>query len=233
MSNDVVLHPVIEAGAEQRSEFLRAVALWTFGGLSITAVVSLLSAMFIAPAVLRNWVASLLVIYGSMILSQTLARRMVYGTSKVGGFVLGTAAQGVALGFLLFIAAFGAGDTGQGFQIIGYALAMTVLSTLAMLVYVTNEKHEFSMLRAGLSMVFLPMLLLMGLQLVFPIGGTLGVVIAVVFVAVSVGSMLYKLNFVVHSMSTNMAMEGGYELTLGIVVLFWNVLSLLLRLRRR
>lgn len=34
-------------------------------------------------------------------------------------------------------------------------------------------------------------------------------------------------------MPTSMAAEAGYELTLGIVVLFWNILSLLLRMRRR
>jgi FtsH-binding integral membrane protein len=89
------------------------------------------------------------------------------------------------------------------------------------------------MLRAGLGMLFVPMLILMGLQIVFPIGGAMGLVIAVVFLAVSVGAMLWKLNFVVHSMPVNMPTEGAYELTLGIVVMFWNLLSLLNRGRRR
>jgi FtsH-binding integral membrane protein len=193
-----------------------------------------LSTFFIAPALVRtHWILVLAVVYGCFIFAQTIARRMVYESAKPAGFLLGTAAQGIALGFLLFVALATTGTAAEGLSIVGYAFALTALSTLAMLAYVTIERRDFSLLRAGLAMMFIPMLLLMGLQLVFPIGGMAGVVIAGVFVAVAVGSMLYKLNVVVHEMSTNMAVEAGYELTLGIVVLFWNILTFLMRMRRR
>jgi hypothetical protein len=45
--------------------------------------------------------------------------------------------------------------------------------------------------------------------------------------------MLWKLNHVLRVMPTTMAIEGGYEISLGIIVLFWNILSLLNRIRRR
>ncbi len=233
MDQDVVLAPAYEAGAEERSAFLRAVAVRTLGGLAFTAVVSVLSMVFIVPTVFGwgTW-GVLGVVYGSFLLSQTVARKLVYGEAKAGGFLLGTAMQGVALGFLLAIT-LALGKVSDGVSVIGYALLMTVLASLAMLVYVSMEKREFSMLRAGLGMLFVPMLILMGLQIVFPIGGTMGLVIAVVFLAVSVGAMLWKLNFVVHNMPVNMPTEGAYELTLGIVVMFWNLLSLLNRGRRR
>jgi FtsH-binding integral membrane protein len=70
-------------------------------------------------------------------------------------------------------------------------------------------------------------------QLVFPIDGTLGLLVAGLFVAVSVGAMLWKLNEIVHVMPTSMGLEEGYETSLAIVVLFWNILSLLSRAKRR
>lgn len=226
--------PAIAAPLEERSGFLRRVAGWTFAGLTLTAIVSIFSALFIAPLVLRvHWLVSLGVIYGSFILAQTVARGMVYGKAKGAGFALGTSAIGIALGFLLFIVVATTGTAQEGFSIIGTALLLVVLSSLAMLMYVTIEKREFSMLRAGLAMLTLPMLGLMALQLIFPMHGTLGLVISGIFVLVSVGSLAYTLNVVVHSMSTEMAMQGGYELTLGIVVLFWNILTFLMRMRRR
>lgn len=232
MNDDVVLTPAYEAAAGERSAFLRRVALWTVSGLLLTAIATLASMMFVVPAVFRggSW-AVLGVVYGSFLLSQTVARKMVYGEAKVAGFALGCGLQGIALGFLLTIT-LAMGRVGDGMSVIGYALLLTLLASLAMLAYVSIEKRELSLVRAGLSMLFIPMLILMGLQLVFPIGGTFGIVIAVLFLAVSVGAMLWKLNTVVHELPTTMAIEGGFELALGIVVLFWNLLSLLNRLRR-
>lgn len=221
----------VDAPIAERSAFLRRAALWTLAGLTMTAVTSLLSIVVIVPVVLQGGTLAIIgVVYGSFLLSQTVARRMVYGTAKPVGFVLGTAAQGIALSFLLlFTVAAGGGD---GLMVIGYALAMTLTSVVGMLAYVSMEKRDFSMLRAGLAMMFVPMLVLMGLQLVFPIGGTMGIVISLVFVAVSVGAMLWTLNKVLYAMPLTMGVEAGYEISLAIVVLFWNVLALLNRIRR-
>ena len=46
-------------------------------------------------------------------------------------------------------------------------------------------------------------------------------------------ALLYRVNAVVHHFSTDMTVEGGYLIAIGVIVLFWNILSLLLRLRRR
>src|SRR5262249_10976738 len=154
---------------EDRSAFLRRAAMWTLAGLVITAVTSVISMALVVPAVARGGsIAILVVIYGSFLLSQTVARRIVSGNAKVGGLVLGTAVQGVALGFLLLftLAASGVAD---GLKVIGYALALTLAASLAMVLYVSIDRRDFSVLRAGLSMLFIPMLLLMVLQLVFPI----------------------------------------------------------------
>ena len=53
------------------------------------------------------------------------------------------------------------------------------------------------------------------------------------FVALSAGGLLFNLNHVMHRMSTDMVVPAAYHVTLGMLVLFWNVLSLLMRLQRR
>jgi len=156
----------------------------------------------------------------------------VYGTNKAAGFVVGTTLQGIALGFLLLIAIVTTAP-GEGLQLIGYSLTMVVLSVAAMLLYVTIEKREFSMIRAGLSMLGIPMLILMGLQLVIPMNGMAGVLVSGLFLAVSVGALLYRLNAVIHTYPIELATEASFELTLSIVVFFWNLLAFFLRFRRR
>jgi len=234
MSDGAVYTPSISAPAEERSVFLRRAATWTAGGLLVTAIASIASMLFVVPAVFQGgkW-AVIGVVYGCFFGTQMLARKMVYGeSSKVAGFFIGETLQGVALGFLLSITLM-MGSVSDGLKVIGYAMLMTLLSSLAMLAYVSIEKREFSLLRASLSVLFVPMLLLMGLQLVLPMDGTFGLVIAAVFLVVSAAAMLWKLNFVLHEMPVTMPLEAGFEISIGIVVLFWNLLSLMNRLRRR
>ena len=232
MNSNVFLTPAISAPVELRTAFLRRVAAWTVGGLCITSLASIFSAIFLVPLVIQGGtIAILAVVYGSFIISQTVARKMVYGQSKAAGFVLGTSLQGLALGFILAFVAFGSGNVASGVLLIGQCVLLTVFSAMAMLMYVTMAPRDFSLLGTGLSMLFLPMLVLMGLSLVFPIGGTMGLIISGVFVLVSAGSLLYKLNFVIHRFDTSQAMEGGYELSLSLVVLLWNLLSLFSRRR--
>jgi FtsH-binding integral membrane protein len=171
-------------------------------------------------------------VYACILGGQFLGRRMVYGEAKVAGLVVGAGLQGMALGFLLALAVVSAGAS-DGLALIGYALLMVVLSVAAMLLYVTQEQRDFSMLRAGLAMMGIPMLIAMGLQLFLPMEGTLGLVISGVFLAVSVGSLLYTLNRIIRDFPAEMPTEASFELTIGIVVFYWNLLSFLLRMRRR
>lgn len=225
--------PVAAVSPEARSIFLRQVALRTLGGLVITAIAALVSTFAIAPAVFQTnkWIV-LAVVYGCVFGAQMLGRRMVYGDAKAAGIVVGAGLQGVALGFLLLVA-LATGSNGEGVSLIGYSLLMVVLSVAAMLLYVTAEKREFSMLRAGLTMMGIPLLIMMGLQVIFPFDGMAGVAISGVFLAVSVGALLYTLNKVVHEFPVTMPTEAAFELTIGIVVFFWNLLSFFMRMRRR
>lgn len=227
------VQPVAAEAAEVRSHFLQQVALRTLGGLALTAIVAVFSTLFVAPMVFRGGTWAVLgVVYGSFFGAQFIGRKLVQGEAKAAGFVLGATLQGIALGFLLLVAIVTTAP-GEGLALIGYSLLMVVLSVAAMLVYVTAEKRDFSMIRAGLTMLAIPMLILMGLQLVLPMNGMAGIAVSGLFLAVSVGALLYRLNVIVHEYPVTMATEAALEMTLGIVVFFWNLLSFFLRMRRR
>jgi FtsH-binding integral membrane protein len=63
--------------------------------------------------------------------------------------------------------------------------------------------------------------------------GMAGVLVSGLFLAVSVGALLYRLNAVIHTYPIELATEASFELTLSIVVFFWNLLAFFLRFRRR
>lgn len=234
MSSNVFFTPALEAQPELRSAFLLRVGAWTLGGLLITAISSVICLLFVVPMVFKlGTIGVLVAVYGSMFFSQTVGRSMVFGQTKVLGFLLGTSSQGLAFSFLLAVTLFGLGNVSDGLLLIGQCLLMVLLTSGAMFAYVSMARREFSLLGAGLSMMFIPMLVLMGISLIWPIGGTLGIVVSGLFVVVSAGSLLYKLNQVVHRFDASMSLEAGYELSLSLVVLLWNLIVLFSRLRRR
>jgi FtsH-binding integral membrane protein len=215
--------------SEARLGFLRRVGVFTFVGLTLAAIIGAVSMFTIAPAVysMGRW-GGLIVVLGTWALAHFVCRSMVYGSAKLPGFFLAAAAEGVALGFLLLsTVALSGADVGMG--LIAQALGLTAMTAFGMLVYVWFNKSSFSLVKAGLSMAFFPMLALMALQLFFPMGGVFGLIISVAFVLFSAAALLYRLNLVVHELNTDQHLEGAYEITMGILVLFWNLLNLLNR----
>ena len=138
--------------------------------------------------------------------------------------------EGIAFGFLLLstVAKFGMAD---GLALVTQALGLVGLTSLGMLIYVWFSKGTLNIIGAFLSMAFVPMLVLMGIGMFFPFGGTLGLVISAVFVLVSAAGLLYQLNRVMQEYDETMHIEGAYEITMALLVLLWNVISLLRRLR--
>lgn len=126
-------------------------------------------------------------------------------------------------------------DFGNPLSLIGMALLLTVVAGVGITSYVLTERREFSLLRAGLGATFLPMLVLMGVTFDFPnaLGGTAGIVVCAIFVLISAAALLYRVNAVVHHLTPDTTVESGYLIAIGVIVQFWNILSLLLRMRRR
>ena len=229
--------PIAHASPEVRAAYLRKVFGTTVFGLTLASVVGVASAMLIAlqPALLSGYFP-MVIILGLWAVTNFVARPMVFGASKWPGFFLGTIAQGAAMGFILLVGILVSGQVyGNPFRLIGTALGITVATAIGLGIFVADGRREFTMLRGALAAVSIPMLILMAVTFAFPnlIGGTAGLVVAGIFVVISAAGLLYQLNVVMHEFTEDMPVEGAYTLTIGILVLFWNVLAFLSRLTRR
>jgi FtsH-binding integral membrane protein len=229
--------PVARVSASQRVEYLQKVLLITALGLGISGVTGMVSAaaLSLTPALLSGY-APMLLILGCWAVTNFVARPMVFGSAKWPGFLLGTLTQGVAMGFLLLVAMLvSRAEFGNPFVFISVAMAMTGFTGVGMAAYVWTGPRNFSMIGAGLSAMAIPMMILMAVSFAFPalLGGTLGLLMSFVFVGVSAAGLLYQVNEVIHRFSTDQHVEAAYTITIGVLVLFWNLLSLLMRLRRR
>lgn len=230
--------PVAQASEADRLTFLRRTLAWAFGGVAVASITSVFSAFAIGmfgSGLLSGW-APMILILGCMAITNYVAQPMVFGGAKVAGFLLGTVAEGVALGFLLLVAVLVSSATiGNPFALIGLAMGMTFFTALGMTAYVYTIRRDFSLIGAGLSALSIPMLILMAVSFAFPgmFGGGFGLAISFLFVGVSAAGLLYQLNRVIHDYRTDMHIEGGYTISIGILVLFWNILNLLMKLSRR
>jgi hypothetical protein len=225
---------VAYAPVEERVAYLRRVGLITAFGLAVAAVTAVISMFTIAPLAMSSTLGMGVMFFGSFGIANYVAPRMVFGDLKWPGFLLGTVAEGAAMGMLLLAAMFSAtGDLSSGLILIGEALGLTGLAVFGVLAYVWTGPAELNGLKAVLSGLTLPMILLMGITFVFPVGGILGMGLAALFVVMSVGGLVYQGNKVIHQLGSHQHVEGAYMITLGILVLFWNVLVLLMRLNRR
>jgi FtsH-binding integral membrane protein len=228
--------PLSHAPAETRVQYLKSVAGLTFVGLVIAAVVGIFSAMFIAPIAFQaGQIGVLVMVLGSFAVANWVAPRFVFGGQKWLGFGMGMVFQGVAMGSLLLAAVALGTSLGNPLGLIANAMALTAVTCGGIVAYLWSGPQELSLVKAGLSALFLPMLILMGVSFAFPslIGGTVGVAISALFVVVSAAGLLYQMNVVLHEMSTDMKIEGAYTIAMGILILFWNLLSLLMRLSGR
>lgn len=229
---------VVEASDDARSAFLRKVGLWTGFGLLLagsTSVVSTAAVALIEP--LQNrWVA-LAVLFGTMFGAQAIGRTMVHspnGATRTTGFVLGMALEGVSMGYLVLSAVLASWSLyGNPLAILGQGLAVVGLTVLGMVAYLLTGPKNLSWLGGILSAAFLPMIAVMLFAVVFPMNGTMGILMGLLFVGLSAGGLLYNLNAVMHRMSTDMVVPAAYHVSMGILVLFWNVVQLLLRAQRR
>ncbi|MEN0065169.1 MAG: Bax inhibitor-1 family protein [Myxococcota bacterium] len=227
--------PVVEAEESARIAYMRQLGIYTFGSLVITgiAAVLMMGALDSIPA-LRGRIPSLVImlggIYGAQFVGNSLTLSPNAGTRWMG-YLVAPALAGAALSYLLYIAVAVGAQSGNPLEIIGQAGALTGLTVFGMVAYLLSGPRQLNFLAAGLSMLFLPMLGLMALTVVFPVGGVFGMIISAVFVVVSAAGLLYTLNQVLHEYSTDMVLPGATRVAIGIVVVFWNILSLILSSR--
>ncbi|MBX2802145.1 MAG: Bax inhibitor-1 family protein [Myxococcales bacterium] len=229
---------VADAEVPSRVSYLRQVGVLTFGSLLISATAAVASMMAIASLpILQNQIAMFVIVLGGIYGAQFIGGSMVVSPSsgtRSMGFMIGSVLQGLALGYiLLFASSFAMAEYGNPFIFIGQAGALVGLTVLGMVAYLLTGPRQVSVVASAMSMLSLPMLGLMAISWIFPIGGTLGIIISAAFVLFSAGALYYSLNRVMHHMTTDMVMAGAFEISTSIVVLFYNVLNLLLSLASR
>lgn len=229
--------PVIQAEESARVSFMRQIGVYTLGSLMITGVaaVAMMAAVASIPF-LSNYYVSLVIMLGGIYGAQFVGNSMTLSDSastRLTGYVLAPALAGAALSYLLLTAVALGAQSGNPFEIIGLALGLTGLTVLGMVAYLLSGPRNLSFVGAAMSALTLPMLGLMVIVWAFPIGGTFGLILSAIFIAVSAGGLIYSLNQVLHEYSTNMVLAGSTRVSLGIVVLFWNILVFLLRFSGR
>ena len=232
--------PAYEAEVADRVSFLRKVAGLTFLGLTVSGSTSVLSALLVmALPFLGSGYMPMIVMLGALFAARAVGAGLVHNENTgvaMAGFLGGTALQGVAMGYIILAAVLVSAQAfGNPFFIIFEAMALVALTMMGMSAYLLTGPKRLSMVGGFLSAVSLPMLVLMVVSFVFPslFGGVLGLIFNVMFIVVSAAGLLYSLNSVMHKMSTNQAIPGAYYVTMGILTLFWNILTLLIRLQRR
>lgn len=231
MSTFAAAAPPISGPAVERHAFLKKTAVWTLLGLLVAAATGTASLFTIAPFMFSIPYGGVAAILGTFFLAHWVCRKMVYGSAPVPGFIVACLAEGVSFGFLL-LTTLAMGGLAEGLAIVVQALFLTAATAGGMLVYVWFSKGELKLVSAFLTMSFVPMLILMAVGVFFPIGGTFGLIISALFVLVSAAGLLYRLNHVVHELDTDQHVAAAYEVTMGLLVLLWNIITLLNRLRR-
>jgi FtsH-binding integral membrane protein len=232
------LVPVAEAPVDARVAFLRKVGGTTFVGLVFAGLASMVSmaAILTVPALQNQWV-SLAVMLGAIFGSRFIGDSMVNSedrTTQLAGFAVGTGLQGVAMGYLMLAAILLSAELySNPLILLGQALGLVGLTVVGMVAYLLTGPKNLSLIGGAMAALSLPMLALMVISFVFPIGGPFGILLSLLFVGLSAGGLLFNLNQVMHQMSTDRVVPAAYHVTLGMLVLFWNVLSLLMRLQRR
>lgn len=225
--------------APARVDYLKRVYTWTFGGLTLAGVSGAAMAGVIAmnPKMwLAGYVPTIVILVCFGIAHYLCASMVAKPSTEKLGFAIANIAEGIALGFLLFIAAvMSKAITGNPFTFIAQALGLTILTVFGVTAYVWTNPSEFRWAQAIVSALFLPMLLIMAISFIAPglLGGAIGIGISVLFVGVSVLGILLSTRDVLHNLGEDQVIPGAYMLTMGILILFWNLLQLILKLQSR
>jgi len=238
LAEAVYAPPVIESPIEERVSYLRKVGVLVFLGLGTSVLTGAISAgVFIAVPSLLSGYFPMIIALGCWGIAQYALQPVVFNSApsvKTIAFFAASGIQGIAMGMLfLFAALLGAEVLGNPLAIPLQAFAIVGATALGMMIYLMTGPRELSMVRSILAVLWLPMLVAMAVTWLFPIGGIMGLGISFLFVGVSALGLLYQLNQVIHKLSPQQSVEGAYLVTMALLVLLWNVMTLLMRLQSR
>ena len=248
MAHPLATRTIAAAPATERVEFLKGVLALTSVGLVLTAISGVIAAQVMggyffverqmpltgeSVLVMQHQWIYLGVMIGALFGAQGFGTKLAMGNTPELGLVVGAVLMGVVLGPLLYLAWHMGEVGGNGFTLIGQAFGLTALTAVGMTGYVWSKPRDFSLLGAALAAVALPMFALMIISWVFPMGSTMTLFLLGGFIVFCAGTLLFKLNHIIHTMGTEYKALAAVTLTLSIGLLFYHILNLLMILQGR
>jgi FtsH-binding integral membrane protein len=234
MTEQVRAFPVADALPEERAQFIRKTYAHLAG--AIAAFIGVEYVFFSTPIAegITQFVfssrLSWLMILGGFMAAAWLAQTMIAGADTRGlqyaGLGVYVIAEALIFVPLLYLAIhFSSPD------VLPTAALITGMLFTGLTMIALTTRRDFSFLGGILKIGFMVALGLIVAGVIF--GFTLGLVFSVAMVFLAAGAILYDTSKIVHSFSTDDYVAASLQLFASVMLLFWYVLRIVMRMSRR
>ncbi len=227
-------YPVAQAAASARTAFIRRTYLHLAGAIGAFVIVEMLLLRSALPRIMLGFIQGnpygWLMILGAFILAGWLARGLAASAASVSlqyaGLGLYVVAEAVIFVPILYLAAFYSSP-----QVLPNAALLTGLLFVGLTVVAFTSRTDFSFLGGILTIGGLLALGAIVGGVVF--GFNLGLLFSMAMVGLAGAAILHDTSKVIHQYGVDQHVAASLELFASIALLFWYVLSILMRLSRR
>ena len=226
--------PVAEAQSEARAAFIRRTYLHLAGAIGAFVIVEMVLLRSALPGLMFRFLQGSpygwLMILGAFILIGWMARGLAASTTSVQmqyvGLGLYVFAEAVIFVPILYLAAVYSSP-----DVLPNAALLTGLLFAGLTVVAFSTRADFSFLRGILTVGgFVALGSIVG-AVIFGFG--LGLLFSVAMVGLASIAILYDTSKIIHQFSADQHVAASLELFASIALLFWYVLSIMMRLSRR
>jgi len=227
-------YPAAQAAASARAAFIRRTYLHLAGAVGVFVIVEMLLLRSGLPRLMLGFIQGnpygWLMILGAFILTGWLARGLAASAASVSlqyaGLGLYVVAEAVIFVPILYLAVFYSSP-----DVLPNAALLTGLLFAGLTAVAFTTRTDFSFLGGILTIGGLLALGAIVGGVVFGFG--LGLLFSVVMVGLAGAAILYDTSKIIHQYGTDQHVAASLALFASIALLFWYVLSILMRLSRR
>jgi FtsH-binding integral membrane protein len=227
-------YPAAQAAASTRAAFIRRTYLHLAGAIGAFVIVEMLLLRSGLPRVMLSFIQGnpygWLMILGAFILAGWLARGLAASAASVSqqyaGLGLYVVAEAVIFVPILYLAAFYSSP-----EVLPNAAVLTGLLFVGLTVVAFTSRTDFSFLSGILTIGGLLALGAIVGGVVF--GFNLGLLFSIAMVGLAGAAILHDTSKIIHHYGVDQHVAASLELFASIALLFWYVLSILMRLSRR
>jgi len=226
--------PAAQAHADARAAFVRRTYLHLAGAVGAFVIIEILLLRSALPRLMLTFIQAnqygWLMILGAFILTGWLARSLAASAASVQvqyiGLGLYVFAEAVIFVPLLYLAAFYSSP-----EVLPNAALLTTLLFVGLTAVAFTTRTDFSFLRGILTIGgFIALGTIVG-GVVF--GFNLGLVFSIAMVGLASAAILYDTSKILQHYPTDRHVAASLELFASVALLFWYVLSILMRLSKR